>query len=268
MKKIHLPKLIAFVFIVSWIGIVPGLLKAHEIPIPNWVNFLSVFMVLGPLLGAVLFVYKSSGKAGLKQFFGRFLRFRTSLVVILIAIMTPVVLSFLGPYLGLKIAGVPWPEEFTTSSILRTAVITFLMYLVVNTEEFVWRGIVFDRFYDKFGYVKACLLLIPIWGIFHLPLFLFPGGHLAGYSVLDFAFLVIPSTFVLGWIYINSNRSLFYVHINHQLLNGVGQAFPLFPVFIGGLMAPVRVFCAIYSVVALALIIHQVWKGKRPHSSI
>lgn len=263
MKNIHIPKLLAFVFIVSWIGVVPGLLKAHEVSIPKWVNVLSIFMVLGPLFGAILFIYTSSGKTGLKQFFGRLFRFKTSPAVILIAVALPIVLSFAGSYLGLMIADMLWPADFTILNILQTAVITFLIYLVVNTEELVWRGIVFDQFYNKFGYIKACLLIIPIWGIFHLPLFLFPGGHLAGYGVLDFAFLVIPSTFVLGWIYINSNRSLFYVHIHHQLLNGVGQAFPLFPVFIGGLLAPVRVFCTIYCVVALALIINQIKKNRK-----
>jgi len=257
MKDINLTRLIIFVFIISWVGVLPSLLISYGVNLPEWFKALNIFMTLGPLLGAVLFIYRAQGKQGLKKFFSRFLIFRASKWVILIAIGLPFLISFLGSYLGLKFSGTPWPAEFTYAHILKTGAITFLMYLIVNTEELVWRGIVFDKFYNKYGYIKACLILIPIWGIFHLPLFFYPGGHLAGYGILDFAFLVIPSTFILGWIYINSNRSLFYVHIHHQLINGVGQAFPLFPVFIGGLLLPVRILCGILLLMCVIIIIQH-----------
>ena len=254
MKELNLTRLIVFVFVVSWLGVLPSLLIEHGIDLPAWFKLMNVFMTLGPLLGAVLFLYRANGLHEIKQFFRRFLRTKASLTVALVAIVAPIVISFLGSVLGFWWSGSEWPVEFSVTRITSQAIIMVLVYLVVNTEELVWRGIVFDKLYDQYGYLKSYLILIPIWGVFHLPLFLYPGGHLAGYTVLDFAFLVIPSTFILGWIYIRSNRSLFYVHVHHQLLNGVGTAFPLFPVFIGGNLWPVRVFCGLLVILALGLI--------------
>jgi membrane protease YdiL (CAAX protease family) len=132
----------------------------------------------------------------------------------------------------------------------------FLMYLIINTADLVWRGFVFDRLLEKYNYVKACLILIPIWWLFHIPLFLYPDGHQAGYGLIKFTCIVIALTFILGWIYIKTSKSLFYVHIHHQLFNGFGQAFPIFPVFINGDKMPVWTFCVLLLLTAGTLIIN------------
>ena len=67
---------------------------------------------------------------------------------------------------------------------------------------------VFDQLVNKHGFLKSCIILAPIWWLFHIPLFLFLGGHQAGYGLMEFTFIVIAQTFVLGWIYVNSKRSL------------------------------------------------------------
>lgn len=127
------------------------------------------------------------------------------------------------------------------------------MYLIINTAELVWRGFVFDRLLEKYNYVKACLILIPIWWLFHIPLFLYPDGHQAGYGLIKFTCIVIALTFILGWIYIKTSKSLFYVHIHHQLFNGFGQAFPI---FINGDKMPVWTFCVLLLLTAGTLIIN------------
>ena len=243
MKDINLKSLLIFVFAVSWLGVLPQLLIAYEIEIPHFLDNFEILMTLGPILGALIFIYKARGKAGLKSFFSRLFCFKAPLLVILFAIFFPVILSLVSSYIGLKISNAPWPEANTPSYILSNGLMIFLMYLVLNTEELVWRGIVFDRFLDKFGFVKACLILVPIWWLFHLPLFMFPEGHQAGYGLIEFTGIVIALTFILGWIYVRTKRSLFYVHVHHQLMNGFGQAFPIFPVFILGNRYPIWVFC-------------------------
>jgi hypothetical protein len=75
------------------------------------------------------------------------------------------------------------------------------------------------------------------------PSFLYPCGHQAGYGIEALTCIVIAQTFILGRIYASTNRSLFYVHLHHQLLNEFGQAFPLCPVFIGGNQLPWWAFC-------------------------
>ena len=88
-------------------------------------------------------------------------------------------------------------------------------------------------------------------------MFLFPGGHQAGYGWLSFTLIVIGQTVILGWIYIETERSLVYVHAHHQLMNGFGQAFPLFPVFLGGNQWPVRLFSVFMVAVAAGLALRR-----------
>ncbi len=257
MKSLNLLWLIATVFIISWLGVIPGLLIAYGVEIPTALTYLEILMTLGPILGALTFIYAAHGRQGLKDLFRRLLIFRASPLLIMVAIAAPILVSFLAAFVGLRFSDTAWPAGFTALTILTNGLMIFAVYLIVNTEEIVWRGVVFDRFLQKHGFIKSCLILMPIWWLFHIPLFLYPEGHQAGYGILEFTFIVIAQTFILGWIYVSSNRSLFYVHIHHQLINGFGQAFPIFPVFIGGDLLPVRTLCLLLIVLAGGLVIHQ-----------
>jgi len=252
MKEINLKKLIITVFIISWIGVLPGLLISHGVEIPGVLGGFEIFMTLGPILGAFFFIYKANGRQGLKSFFGRLFRFKAAISIILFALLFPILLSLVSSVIGMNISQNAWPEEFTVSNIILNGLIVSCVYLFINTEELVWRGIVFEKLLQSYSFIKSCLIIIPIWWLFHMPLFLFAGGHQAGYGLLEFTFIVIAQSFVLGWIYVKTNRSLFYIHAHHQLLNGFGQAFPIFPVFIGGNKYPIWTFCFI-------LILTTIW---------
>ncbi len=243
MKDINLKSLLITVFAISWLGVLPQLLIAYEIAIPAFLGYFEILMTLGPILGAVIFIYKTQGTSGLKSFFRRLLLLKAPTGVVVFTILFPILLGLISSVVGLKISNTPWPEAFTWSTIASNGLMIFVMYLIINTEELVWRGIVFDKLLDSYGFVKSCLILIPIWWVFHIPLFLFPEGHQAGYGLIEFTALVVALTFILGWIYVKTKRSLFYVHIHHQLMNGFGQAFPIFPVFILGNKYPLVVFC-------------------------
>ncbi|MBT8205660.1 MAG: hypothetical protein KJO20_09820, partial [Eudoraea sp.] len=143
MKSINLRNLLLFVFVISWIGVLPQLLIAYGYKIPAFLGNLEILMTLGPILGAIIFIYKAHGKAGLKSFFSRLFRFKAPFYVILFVIFFPVILSLLSALIGLRLSDMPWPETFSASSIIGNGVLIFLVYLFINTEELVWRGIVF-----------------------------------------------------------------------------------------------------------------------------
>jgi len=259
-KEINLAAMVLTVFAISWIGVLPSLLIAYGVEIPGAFQSLSVLMVLGPLVGAMIFIYRAQGVAGWKAFFKRLLYFRASLLVVVVACVAPVVIAWLAAVTGHKITDSPWPVSFELSSVLVSGGTIFVTYLVLNTEELAWRGVVFDRLHDRFGFGTACLILAPVWWLFHIPLFLYPGGHQAGYGLLPFTFIVIAQTVTLGWIYVVGNRSLAYPHIHHQLNNGFGQAFPVFPVFLDGNQTPLWVFVGL--MVALAGVLLLKLPGK------
>lgn len=234
MKKIRLRYLVLVVFCISWLGILPSLLISHGIKIPSIFKNLELLMTLGPLTGALAFIGIVQGKAGLTSFLRRLFKLKAPLLVIIITICLPILISMLASVIGLNISNSGWPRGFTSHEILSNGIIVFAIYLIINTEELVWRGIVFEQLLRKYSYIRSCVILAPVWWLFHLPLFLYPNGHQAGCGLIEFTFMVIALTFILGWVYLKTSRSLFYVHIQHQLFNGFGQAFPIFPIFIGG----------------------------------
>lgn len=253
--KVNLTKLLITVFIISWIGVLPSLLIAYEFKIPKIFIHFDILMTLGPILGAVIFIFKSQGRRGLKNLFKRLLFFKSKPLVIIIALISPIIYSYLAAKIGFDLLESSWPTAFNSKTIIANGVMIFVMYLIINTEEIVWRGVVFDKLLDKYNFIQSCLIIAPIWWLFHIPLFLFPGGHPAGYGIIGFSIIIIAQTLILGWIYVKSNRSLFYSHIHHQLNNGFGQAFPIFPVLIGGEILPFWVFCGLILILALTLLI-------------
>lgn len=257
MKRFNLAKLIILVFAISWLGVLPDLLSAHGVQIPAFLTHFSILMTLGPLLVAVGYILLTQGRRALWNFFGRLLQIRTGGLVIFVAIVLPIVISGLSSWSGLMISGTEWPNRYSGVKILTDGISITLMYLLINTEELVWRGIVFDRLIRRNGFINSCLILAPIWWLFHIPLFLFPGGHQAGYGIGEFTFIVIAETVLLGWIYVKSNSSLFYVHAHHQLMNGFGQAFPIFPVFIAGNRWPIWMFCILLVICAVIIVYYN-----------
>lgn len=263
MKKINLVSLIVTVFIISWLGILPSLLIAYKVSIPGFFKHFDLLMTLGPILGATIFIYYSQGKVGLKGLFKRLLFFKAKPFVIAIAVFSPIIYIYLAAKIGFSLSSASWPSSFDTTTIIINGFIFFLSYLIINTEEIVWRGVVFDQLLATNSFIKSCAIIAPIWWLFHVPLFLFPEGHPAGYGLLEFTIIVIAQTIILGWIYTNSNRSLLYVHLHHQLNNGVAQAFPIFPVFIAGNMLPFWCFISIMMIIAILLLINSIKEEHR-----
>jgi len=260
MKNVNIKGLIIIAFLISWIGITPSILISYGFNIPNYLKPLELLMTFGTLIAALIYTYKANGKKGMKDLLSKFLKFKAPVIVIFVAFLFPILASFLGSYLGFSLANLSWPERYTSAFIMQEALRIFIMYLILNTEEIAWRGVVFDKLLSKYGFIKSCLILLPIWWLFHIPYFLHAGGHPAGYGIGIFTLMVFAQTFILGWIYKSSNGSLFYSHISHQLTNAFAEAFPLFPVFIGGTLIPLFIFCIILILMASLVVLYYLKK--------
>ena len=162
MKAIHLPALIVTVFLISWIGTLPGLLLYYGIEIPAGLKALDLLMILGPILGAVIFIARTNGKQGLKEFFRRLVFIRAGPLVLIVAIVAPVLICYIAAPTEVRLADAGWPDRFTAGHIISNGLMVFAMYLFINTEELVWRGIVFDRLYERHRFGQA----FPIFPVF------------------------------------------------------------------------------------------------------
>ena len=262
MKGLNLPRFLLLVFAISWLGVLPSQLIARGIPIPEYLKYLDFLMTLGPILGVIIVLYSAEGTVGLRTFFKRLLYYKASPLALFISLLSPILIFWMAAVAGGRLSGLPWPEDLRVARILSLGMIGFAMYFIINTEELAWRGVVFDHLLQKYSFVQSCLLLIPIWWLFHIPLFLYPGGHPAGYGLGAFTCIVVAQTFTLGWIYVQTNRSLLYPHLHHQLLNGFGEALPIFPVMIGGNLLPLHISCGLLLFLAFLLILKSRAKDK------
>jgi membrane protease YdiL (CAAX protease family) len=86
-------------------------------------------------------------------------------------------------------------------------------------EEIGWRGYVLPRLQSRMSALSAALLIAPIWGLWHLPLWLTgaPGRTpliYAGFLVSAFALSVL-----LTWVYNSTGGSLLLVVLLHATIN-------------------------------------------------
>ncbi len=252
---------IVWAFVISWIGITPSLLKSYDIAYPPALDGLVIFQYFGALMAALIFVYRDAGITGIKKLFSKFTKVKSAGWVIVAVFLLPWLLSLGASYIGFQLSETIWPTKWTPQVILSRFAAAIVLQLFLNTEEFVWRGVVFDAWLKRYDYFKACVLLAVIWWAFHIPMFLRNGGHEAGQELLPFTIMVVSMTFVMGWLYKKTFGSLLYVHLFHQLLNSTGESLPVFPQLNGGIKEPFYTFIAIIVLMAIGAIADEYRKA-------
>ena len=121
----------------------------------------------------------------------------------------------------------------------------FVLALLGNLwEETSWSGYVTARLQARFGPLRASLIVAPLFGLYHLPLFFIIGGlgdspdHLPIASLPLYAtFLLIvfsgPMRILLTWIYNSTGHSIPVVALFHASINATGGAAILAMYFAG-----------------------------------
>jgi membrane protease YdiL (CAAX protease family) len=148
-----------------------------------------------------------------------------------------VILKGVAPIQGLaaNIAGIP--TEFMLG-ILVLAVLGNLW------EETSWSGFVTARLQARHGPLKASLMVAPLFGLYHLPLFFIIGGLSDSPDRLPLVQLPLYATFLLivfsgpmrillTWIYNSTGHSIPVVALFHASINATGGAAILAAYFAG-----------------------------------
>jgi membrane protease YdiL (CAAX protease family) len=111
-------------------------------------------------------------------------------------------------------------------------------------EETSWSGFVTSRLQERHGPLKASLIVAPLFGLYHLPLFFIIGGlsdSPARLPITDFplyaTFLLIvfsgPMRILLTWIYNSTGHSIPVTALFHASINATGGAAILAMYFAG-----------------------------------
>jgi membrane protease YdiL (CAAX protease family) len=103
--------------------------------------------------------------------------------------------------------------------------LAFLAYGL--SEETGWRGFALPRLQRLHGPLVGSLLLGPLWGLWHLPVFWWPGWRNPPtfLNIILYVLMMTAFTIVITWVFNNTKGSVFMA----MLLHGSNNAFWLGP---------------------------------------
>jgi uncharacterized protein len=170
-----------------------------------------------PSTVAIVLVAIIHGRRGVRRLLGRLVKWRVGLrwyaVVLILPLLVP-----LG--LGLSILfGGPAP---TVDSSIIAVLVGFVFSIFPGSavgEELGWRGFALPHLQDSRSALAAALILGPIWGSWHFPLFMI--GSESRPLILFPAFILsaIALSVLLTWIYNSTAGSLLLVVLLHATAN-------------------------------------------------
>jgi membrane protease YdiL (CAAX protease family) len=185
---------------------------------------------LGPIFSAFLVTALAVGRPGLRAWAGRLLRWRVHWRWYAVALLgVPVLLT---------LASLPFGGGFRApaASLLLFWALGLVLQVITTglAEEPGWRDFALPRLQPKYGPLRGTLILGPLWGIWHLPLFFTEWGHwpnVTVWSVLEFVGTAIAISFVMTWVFNRSGESLpiallLHAGINNYLSIAWSELFP------------------------------------------
>jgi membrane protease YdiL (CAAX protease family) len=158
------------------------------------------------------------GRGALRKLLARLLIWRVSPFWYLVVFLGPVVLVG-GVVLLNSLMGGP---ALSLGMTLVGATIFFAFSVVPGSalgEEIGWRGYVLPRLQSRMSALSAALLIAPIWGLWHLPLWLTGDPVKTPTFYVAFFAAVFPMSVLLTWVYNSTGGSLLMVVILHATVN-------------------------------------------------
>jgi len=202
-------------------------------------NVLSIVLLLevlggfAPMIAALTLVIRGHGWKEGWQFIRQVFDFRTKPIYFLFALTVPLVIHivthYLAPLFNLEVANTLIPADFMVGVprwVLAIPYFFFIGILGGGQEEFGWRGYAQQPLQERFGVLRASLLIGLVWGMFHLPLWFIPGDPHSTQPFPAFVILTITVSLVYAFLYNASGQKLIIPVLFHAMWN---TAPPLYP---------------------------------------
>src|SRR5215218_1794958 len=230
---------LVFFFIITfagtWVFELPYVLSEYGVgllpyssPVLLWTSPVSVFV--GPFLAAFVMTGVTEGRAGVRRFLRRFVLWRVGLGwylfallgIPVIAVLSVVVIpGVLGSFQGLG--------ALAPLSVLGVFVYVFFLGGALG-EEPGWRGFALPRLQALHGPLVRSLILGPLWGLWHLPLFFTPWNVLTTFNLVVFVLATTCLAIMYTWVFNNTKGSVLMAILIHATFNWstvpLGTLFP------------------------------------------
>ncbi|MEF9915462.1 type II CAAX endopeptidase family protein [Streptomyces sp. P5-A9] len=174
---------------------------------------------LGPVTAALLVIGITEGRAGLKVWRGRMTRFRVGWRwYLLVLLSVPAALVLASTVLAGQAPALP-------SATVLAAYLPALLAQMVTTglaEEPGWREFAMPRMQSRYGALTATFVVGPLWGAWHLPLFLTEWGggpDVSWIKPTEFMATTIAFSIVMTWVFNKSGESMPLVMLLHCGVN-------------------------------------------------
>ncbi len=221
-------------FAISWLGWAPAVAASRGVAFFEHPAFqiLLLLPAVGPTIAAVVVTRATEGKEGVRSLMARLTRWRVSPLWYAVALLLPA-LVHLGAGAVDRVIGQPSSE---TRLVGPTLVSFVIISLLANPwEEVGWRGFALPRFQARSNALVATLAVGFLWGLWHIPLFLWAGGPTASSPFLASLIGMVAASFIYTWLYNATGGSLLIVALYHIAGNVTGAMLgPLTGSAVGG----------------------------------
>jgi membrane protease YdiL (CAAX protease family) len=237
-KRHPLVAFFVIAFTGTWIAFLPLVLAQNglgllsytipEIIYPPSYWFAVLGAILGPTLASFTVTATTTGKAGVRQLLRRYVLWRVDFRwYLLVLVGVPLIqLAFSSVVLGITPLTAfiqEWPLYFTTF-LPNVLIITVAVQI---WEEGGWSGYAVPNLQQRLGAWRACLVLGPLWALWHLPAFFVPGqifDQKVGFStmIVQMVLLIILATLtriIMTWVFNNTKGSILIAVLLHASLD-------------------------------------------------
>ena len=185
---------------------------------------------LGPLVAGIIVAAIVSGRSGLREFFGRLVRWRVGAKWYAVTFAMPVFLCLISVAIALCFVSRSQISALSSEKMreLPERFLFILLFIGIG-EEPGWRGFALPHLQTKRSPLIASLILAPVWALWHLPLI---GNEFPLPIVAPFVLSVFGATFMLTWIFNGTKGSVLLPMLMHATVNTVGSGL-MFPLFSG-----------------------------------
>jgi membrane protease YdiL (CAAX protease family) len=200
------------------------LIGSSQLPLPVELP-VSALMSFCPLIAAAILTWQQDGSHGIQELLQKTFdhkKITNKIWYIPILLWNPI-LSFLS-YVIMRLVGLPLPEP--NISLLMAPLLFIIFFLSAVGEELGWMGYTLEPLQNRWGALRASILLGLIWAIWHV----IPDLQLN--QPLDWILWhrlgTIGLRILIVWIYNNAGRSVFAAILFHDMNNLSWAMFPNF----------------------------------------
>jgi membrane protease YdiL (CAAX protease family) len=218
-------------FGLSWLAWTPYVLSGNGLGVlpfrfPVVLGSTQLFAVLpgaylGPILAAYVVTRVAEGRAGVRRWAGRLLKWRVNwrwYAGILLGVPLALTVTSL-PFAG------GWANVHLPAVTVLVAYLPALVLQMVTTglaEEPGWRDFALPHLQPRFGALRGTLILGPLWGAWHLPLFLTEWGGWPDVNwvlPVEFIAAAVVLSVIMTWVFNRTGESLPLAMLLHTSVN-------------------------------------------------